>query len=198
MSYCRLTEGDVYAYECEGGVQFYVSGDRKELDRLCNTFNEAYGYALTLRDQYGLDVPDHAIEALRLDALDEAANICGPDGIVTELKAENERLREELERAYDPQRIRGQADPESFTYAIEQLREFRWQHATNDTDAIPYINKVASAHERETKRLRELTEELKRETEQLQAIARELYEDQCYKYARWKYLDRLKELGVIE
>ena len=69
---------------------------------------------------------------------------------------ENAKLREELAKARDPQRIGGQADPSSFVYAIEQLREFRWQHATNDKDAIPYINNVAAAHERENTKLREL------------------------------------------
>ena len=72
------------------------------------------------------------------------------------LIAENAKLREELAKARDPQRIGGQADPSSFFYAIEQLREFRWQHATNDEDAIPYINNVAAAHERENTKLREL------------------------------------------
>lgn len=94
MSYCRFMEGDVYAYVCDGGVQFYVSGGRKELDRLCNTFNEAYQYARVLRDTHGLDVPSHAIEALKADALEEAARICGPDSAVAELEAENEKLRE--------------------------------------------------------------------------------------------------------
>lgn len=72
--------------------------------------------------------------------------------------AENAKLREDIAKAYDPQRIGGQADPKSFIYAIEQLREFRWQHATNDEDAIPYINKVAEAHERESAKLREQIE----------------------------------------
>lgn len=72
------------------------------------------------------------------------------------LEAENAKLREELAKARDPQRIGGQADPSSFAYAIEQLREFRWQHATNDEDAIPYINNVVAAHERENAKLREL------------------------------------------
>lgn len=40
MSYCRFSDGDVYAYETDGGVQFWVSGDNRELDRLCNTFYE--------------------------------------------------------------------------------------------------------------------------------------------------------------
>ena len=94
MSYCRFTEGDVYAYVCDGGVQFYVSDGRRELDRLCNTFNEAYQYARVLRDTHGLDVPSHAIEALKADALEEAARIYGPDSAMAELKAENAKLRE--------------------------------------------------------------------------------------------------------
>lgn len=77
---------------------------------------------------------------------------------------ENAKLREELAKARDPQRIGGQADPSSFVYAIEQLREFRWQHATNDEDAIPYINNVAAAHERENAKLREELEQWHRLT----------------------------------
>lgn len=76
------------------------------------------------------------------------------------LKDENEQLRKELAKARDPQRIGGQADPSSFIYAIEQLREFRWQHATNDEDAIPYINNVVAAHERENDKLRKEKESL--------------------------------------
>ena len=72
------------------------------------------------------------------------------------LQDENAKLRELLAKARDPRRIGGTADPESFVYAIEQLREFRWQHATNDEEAIPYINNVADAHERENAKLREL------------------------------------------
>jgi hypothetical protein len=94
MSYCRFTEGDVYAYACDGGVQFYVSDGKTELDSLCNTFNEAYQYAKALRDAHGLDVPSHAIEALKADALEEAARICGPDSAVSELEAQNVKLRE--------------------------------------------------------------------------------------------------------
>ena len=71
-------------------------------------------------------------------------------------EAENAELREQLAKARDPQRIGGTADPESFVYAIEQLREFRWQHATNDEEAIPYINNVVAAHERENAKLRKL------------------------------------------
>lgn len=78
-----------------------------------------------------------------------------PYNAIDQLNEENARLREELAKARDPQRIGGQADPISFAYAIEQLREFRWQHATNDEDAIPYINNVAAAHERENAKLRE-------------------------------------------
>lgn len=75
-------------------------------------------------------------------------------------ESENAKLWEELAKARDPQRIGGQADPSSFVYAIEQLREFRWQHATNDEDVIPYINNVVAAHERENAKLRELCGEL--------------------------------------
>lgn len=78
------------------------------------------------------------------------------------LQAENDKLREKLAKARDPQRIGGQADPSSFVYAIEQLREFRWQHATNDEDVIPYINNVAAAHERENAKLRELVRHMRR------------------------------------
>ena len=94
MSYCRFVEGDVYAYECDGGVQFYVADGKRELDRLCSTFNEAYQYARVLRDTHGIDVPSHAIEALKADAIEEAARICGPDGAVAELESENAKLRE--------------------------------------------------------------------------------------------------------
>ena len=93
MSYCRFAEGDVYAYECDGGVQFHVSDGRRELDRLCSTFGEAYQYAKALRDTHGLDVPSRAIEALKADAMEEAARICGPDSAVTELEVENVKLR---------------------------------------------------------------------------------------------------------
>lgn len=91
MSYCRFSDGDVYAYETDGGVQFWVSGDNRELDRLCNTFYEAYRYAKELSDVHGLDVPSYAIEALREDALEEAKRI---SGVIGELQAENAKLRE--------------------------------------------------------------------------------------------------------
>lgn len=97
MSYCRFSECDVYAYDSfDGGVQFYVSGGRRDLDRLCATYNEAYQYAKALRDEHGLDVPSHAIEALKADALEEAALICGPDSAVADLERENAKLRERL------------------------------------------------------------------------------------------------------
>ena len=92
MSYCRFSEGDVYAYACEGGVQFWVTG--KTLDRLCNTYDSAYQYAKYLRDECGLDVPSHAIEALRADALDESNH--GDGSAVAELVSENAKLRELL------------------------------------------------------------------------------------------------------
>lgn len=96
MSYCRFIECDVYAYDsCEGGVQFYVARSvGEDLDRLCPTYNEAYQYAKTLRDKHGADIPDHAIYALRADALEEAERISGPGSAVAELRDENARLRE--------------------------------------------------------------------------------------------------------
>ena len=92
MSYCRWSECEVYAYDAEEGVWFHVSCN-KGLDRLCNTYNEAYQYAKELRDIHGLDVPQHAIDALRDDAIDEAALRFGPNRAVSELKSENAKLR---------------------------------------------------------------------------------------------------------
>lgn len=89
MSYCRFTEGDVYAYACDGGVQFWVAG--KTLDRLCHTYDSAYQYAKYLRD-VGFDVPSHAIEALKADAIDESNH--GDGSAVAELVSENAKLRE--------------------------------------------------------------------------------------------------------
>ena len=94
MSYCRFIEGDVYAYETDGGVQFWVSGGNGKFDRLCNTFDEAYRYAKELRDVHGIDVPSYAIEALKEDALEEAKRISGASGAIVELQAENAKLRE--------------------------------------------------------------------------------------------------------
>ena len=96
MSYCRFADdSDVYAYACDGGVQFWVAGRaNKSLDRLCNTYNEAYQYAKLLHDKHGLDVPSYAIEALKEDAIDEAERINGPNSAVAELLAENAKLRE--------------------------------------------------------------------------------------------------------
>ena len=93
---------------------------------------------------------------------------------IADLQAENEKLRELVAKARDPQRIGGTADPESFVYAIEQLREFRWQHATNDEEAIPYINNVADAHERENAELRrELELEMFRGAGEIESYKRE-------------------------
>lgn len=77
MSYCRFSDGDVYAYDyVEGGVMFFVRGVfDKGLDRECMTYNEAYQYAKELRDVHGLNVPNHAIEALKADAIEEAKRI---------------------------------------------------------------------------------------------------------------------------
>lgn len=93
MSYCRFTESsDVYAYECDGGVQFWVAGKAdKGLDRLCGTFNDAYQYAKVLRDKYGLSVPDTAIKELRADAIEEVKRM---NGVIEELYSENAKLRE--------------------------------------------------------------------------------------------------------
>lgn len=112
MSYCRFTEGDVYAYDSvEGGVQFYVVRSvGEDLDRLCPTYNEAYQYAKTLRDKHGADVPDRAIDALRADALEEAERISGPGSAVAELRDENARLRDLM---YDRAR----------THAIQHMSE---------------------------------------------------------------------------
>lgn len=95
MSYCRWSDGDVYAYQSVvGGVWFWVSSPEGEsLNRLCRTYNEAYQYAKLLRDVHGLNVPDYAIEALRADAIEEADHICGPDGAVADLCKENKTLR---------------------------------------------------------------------------------------------------------
>lgn len=101
-----------------------------------------------------------------------------------ELLTENAKLREQLAKARDPQRIGGTADPESFVYAIEQLREFRWQHATNDEEAIPYINNVADAHERENAKLLEL----------LQRTWNAFHNATAREFVRVK--NELRELGV--
>lgn len=81
-------------------------------------------------------------------------------------------IEERLARAYDPQRLRlGQADPDSFEACLEALKEFRWQHATNDSDAIPYINALAEAHEREVAQLRQkLRQYEERPAEQLLSL----------------------------
>ena len=107
------------------------------------------------------------------------------------LDDENVKLREQLAKARDPQRIGGTADPESFIYAIEQLREFRWQHATNDEDAIPYINNVADAHERENAKLRELVREL---YDELDAATQ--YDAGGGRGVVSEFADRMRELGV--
>lgn len=96
MSYCRFTEGDVYAYETDGGVQFWVSSGNGAFDRLCNTFSEAYWYAKELRDAHGLDVPSYAIEALKEDALEETKRISGASGVIGELQAENAKLSDAM------------------------------------------------------------------------------------------------------
>lgn len=67
MSYCRFShDSDVYAYDCDWGVQIWVT--KMGFDRLCNTYGEAYQYLLQLRYVHGLSVPDYAIDALKADA----------------------------------------------------------------------------------------------------------------------------------
>ena len=103
MSYCRFTDdSDVYAYECDGGVQFWVAGrENRHLDRLCNTFNEAYQYAKALRDEHGLEVPPYAIEALKADAIDEAERFTGPHGAVAEHIRDLEALVRDLWHGFE-------------------------------------------------------------------------------------------------
>lgn len=67
MSYCRWSDGDVYAYDCAEGVQFWIAG-HSELDRLCATHTKAYDYAIELRNVHGVQIPDYAVEALRFEA----------------------------------------------------------------------------------------------------------------------------------
>lgn len=102
MSYCRFSsDSDVYAYDCEGGVQIWVT--KRGLDRLCRTYVEAYQYILRLRDVHGLSVPDYATEALKAEADEEISKLwgiaeylkIGPDGEkeINSLADENARLR---------------------------------------------------------------------------------------------------------
>ena len=148
------------------------------------------------------------------DRIRKAGELCK----LCEREHENVKLREQLAKARDPQRIGGTADPESFVYAIEQLREFRWQHATNDEEAIPYINNVADAHEREIAELWELVESRKwiarmlgeqtARVVNLQELLRDMFRDFAnadYELNRnhgktfmvvTRYEPRLQELGV--
>lgn len=91
MSYCRFTpDSDVYAYDCDWGVQIWVT--KKDLDRLCRTYFEAYQYLLRLRYVHGLSVPDYAIDALKADAEEESLRFTGTSEFVA-LADENARLR---------------------------------------------------------------------------------------------------------
>ena len=126
MSYCRLIDSDAYIYDSDCGVQFYVAGEfGRDLDRLCRTYNEAYQYAKTLRDEHGLDVPDYAIEALRSDALEEVEGACGPNGAVAELRAENAKLRELLAKAGELIVIAGWPDVECDEIASAVMHDIR-------------------------------------------------------------------------
>ena len=134
MSYCRWSECDVYAYDsCEGGVRFWVAGN-DNLNRLCKTYNEAYQYAKKLRDKHGLDVPLHAIDALREDAIDEAKQYFGPDSAVADMLDENAKLKEERDH-----------------WRVEQVHAYgNWEDA----------HKRATELEAENAKLRELVREL--------------------------------------
>lgn len=91
MSYCRFTpDSDVYAYDCDRGIQIWVT--KKDLDRLCRTYFEAYQYLLRLRYVHGLKVPDYAIDALKADAEEESLRLAGTSEFVA-LAEENARLR---------------------------------------------------------------------------------------------------------
>ncbi|MBR3318738.1 MAG: hypothetical protein IKG21_13050 [Atopobiaceae bacterium] len=91
MSYCRFTDdSDVYAYDCDGGVQIWVT--KRGFDRLCNTYGDAYRYLLQLRDVHGLSVPDYAIDALKADAMEEVSRFTGMPELAA-LAEENARLR---------------------------------------------------------------------------------------------------------
>jgi len=46
------------------------------------------------------------------------------------------------------------------------------------------------------RRLDEYVAELKSENDRLRELVRELYEDQCIDGDRWKYRDRMRELGI--
>ena len=109
--YCRFVDGDVYACPCDGGVQFWVTDEA--LNRLCKSCVEAYQYAKDLRDVHGIIVPDHAIEELREDVIDEvnevlrmAENAIGihpqaevrPQSDEEALRRQNRNLKDENER----------------------------------------------------------------------------------------------------
>ena len=135
----------------------------------------------------------------RREMREHVAKVAAMEEQVASLERRNAELREELEKARDPQRIGGQADPGSFVYAIEQLREFRWQHATNDDDAIPYINNVAAAHERECAKLRELVKDMWPHVRHRSRMCGECdlpcdTSDECLLYEPMR--QRMRELGV--
>jgi hypothetical protein len=172
-----------------------LSAQCDELRRLASTLDTRYRYA------------DDTATALR----EAADTILSLRDRAQDLQAENAELRKELAKARDPQRIGGTADPESFVYAIEQLREFRWQHATNDEEAIPYINNVADAHERENAKLRELCEDMMAFVEDDDACERCGHDAECIEAADGEivlpydgrclmldlFADRMRELWVF-
>jgi len=159
MSYCRFIECDVYAYDsCEGGVQFYVARSvGEDLDRLCPTYNEAYQYAKTLRDKHGADIPDHAIYALRADALEEAERIIGPGSAVAELRDENARLRDLMYDHAHAHAIQHMTEDELRITAANALDENQKLRELLDF-ALPIAMYAASTEEGD--RMRELMREV--------------------------------------
>ena len=128
MSYCRWSECDVYAYDsCEGGVRFWVAGN-DSLNRLCGTYNEAYQYAKKLRDKHGLDVPDHAIDELREDAIDEAKQYLGPESAVADMLDENAKLRDELEMVGTAAYMYGRDDLKADNAKLRELASTMWPY----------------------------------------------------------------------
>ena len=158
MSYCRFSECDVYAYDSEGGVQFYVARSvGEDLDRLCPTYNEAYQYAKTLRDKHGADIPDHAIYALRAEALEEAERISGPKSAVAELCDENARLRDLMYGRAHVHAIQHMTEDELRITAANALGENQQLRELLDY-ALPIAMYAASTEEGD--RIRELMREV--------------------------------------
>ena len=167
MSYCRFSEGDVYAYSTDGGVQFWVAGGfDKSLDHLCNTYNDAYEYAKSLRDAHGLTVPRHAIEMLRSDAIEEAKRFAG-SGAIEDLEAE---LREEVQdqQGYDQMlRARLRQQTELYVKARAENAKLREERDHWHVEQVHAYGNWEDAHKRAT--------ELEAENAKLREFASEAY-----------------------